>query len=499
MDSKAIPVEKPEDMNFILGQAHFIKTVEDLHEAIVTTAPHMKFGIAFCESSGLALVRHTGNDEALVEIAVKNALAVGRRALVLHLPDRRLPGQHPQRGQGRARGLRHLLRHGQSGRGRRRRDRARPGHPRCRRRRPDEGRRGTGRHRVAQGLPAHRSATSSEPAQREYSPPPASGRPGSRRSGRSWPPPSAPSSATISTGPELAVDPAGAAGWTWVSGEGRAVMDFVQGPGLPRSSSMPPGTGATSGGPSSSGMSRPSLDLARLARPGFELRVEARIRTDHAPRRVNLHLNTQKTKDFHSHLMEYDLAETGPLVHDQPDHPRLRGGARRYGQRPDGPDGLGPRPLSRRRRLFQGRRGRGRPGPAPTWARPIPYHPPVADPASFARGAAVAADLTVDLGEPAVNLNDWTIRRRRRRSARRLGRRDAPRPPPLGPPPDRREEGRRAGPPRADDARPRALGGRSVPISASSASSRSSAAIPPGTNKRPRGPRSPAERRASSC
>jgi adenosine/AMP kinase len=77
MDIKAIPVDKPEDMNFILGQSHFIKTVEDLHETIVTTAPQMKFGIAFCESSGLALVRHTGNDQALVEIAVKNALAVG--------------------------------------------------------------------------------------------------------------------------------------------------------------------------------------------------------------------------------------------------------------------------------------------------------------------------------------------------------------------------------------------------------------------------------------
>jgi uncharacterized protein len=77
MDIKVIPIEKPEDMNFILGQAHFIKTVEDLHEAIVTTAPHMRFGIAFCESSGLALVRHSGNDEALVEIAKKNAMAIG--------------------------------------------------------------------------------------------------------------------------------------------------------------------------------------------------------------------------------------------------------------------------------------------------------------------------------------------------------------------------------------------------------------------------------------
>jgi len=77
MDIKVIPIDKPDDMNVILGQAHFIKTVEDLHEAIVTTAPHMKFGIAFCESSGLALVRHSGNDEALVEIARTNALAVG--------------------------------------------------------------------------------------------------------------------------------------------------------------------------------------------------------------------------------------------------------------------------------------------------------------------------------------------------------------------------------------------------------------------------------------
>lgn len=77
MDIKAVPIDKPEDMNFILGQAHFIKTVEDLHEAIVTTAPQMKFGLAFCESSGPALVRRTGNDEALVRIAVKNAMDIG--------------------------------------------------------------------------------------------------------------------------------------------------------------------------------------------------------------------------------------------------------------------------------------------------------------------------------------------------------------------------------------------------------------------------------------
>jgi adenosine/AMP kinase len=76
MDIKAIKIEKPDDMNFILGQAHFIKTVEDIHEAIVNTAPQMKFGIAFCESSGPALVRFSGNNDSLSELAKKNALNI---------------------------------------------------------------------------------------------------------------------------------------------------------------------------------------------------------------------------------------------------------------------------------------------------------------------------------------------------------------------------------------------------------------------------------------
>ena len=76
MDLITIPVEKPADLNFILGQSHFIKTVEDLHEAIVQTVPQMKFGIGFCESSGPALVRWSGNDDELVELAKKNALAL---------------------------------------------------------------------------------------------------------------------------------------------------------------------------------------------------------------------------------------------------------------------------------------------------------------------------------------------------------------------------------------------------------------------------------------
>jgi len=79
MDTKItlVQIEKPESINFILGQSHFIKTVEDLHEALVTAVPGIKFGLAFCESSGKCLVRWTGTDPAMVDLARKNALAIG--------------------------------------------------------------------------------------------------------------------------------------------------------------------------------------------------------------------------------------------------------------------------------------------------------------------------------------------------------------------------------------------------------------------------------------
>jgi hypothetical protein len=74
---KFVDIQKPEDMNFILGQTHFIKTVEDLYEAIVNSVPDAKFGIAFCEASGARKVRSIGNDKELRKIAEKNALAIG--------------------------------------------------------------------------------------------------------------------------------------------------------------------------------------------------------------------------------------------------------------------------------------------------------------------------------------------------------------------------------------------------------------------------------------
>jgi adenosine/AMP kinase len=77
MEFQTVRIETPEGANVILGQSHFIKTVEDLHEILVSAVPGAKFGVAFCESSGPCLIRSTGNDEALRAAAVRNAEAVG--------------------------------------------------------------------------------------------------------------------------------------------------------------------------------------------------------------------------------------------------------------------------------------------------------------------------------------------------------------------------------------------------------------------------------------
>lgn len=76
MQLTSVRIEKPEDSNFILGQTHFIKSVEDLHEVLVGAVPGIKFGLAFCEASGKCLLRCSGTDAALIELARKNALAI---------------------------------------------------------------------------------------------------------------------------------------------------------------------------------------------------------------------------------------------------------------------------------------------------------------------------------------------------------------------------------------------------------------------------------------
>ena len=77
MNLTTVTIEKPLELNFILGQSHFIKTVEDVHEALVNSVPGIKFGVAFCEASGKCLVRTSGTDAEMIELAQKNAQAVG--------------------------------------------------------------------------------------------------------------------------------------------------------------------------------------------------------------------------------------------------------------------------------------------------------------------------------------------------------------------------------------------------------------------------------------
>ncbi len=85
MELKLIQIDNNGDLNFILGQTHFIKSVEDMHEALVSTVPGIKFGLAFCEASGPCLIRRSGTDDALVALAVKNAqaLAAGHSFIIL--------------------------------------------------------------------------------------------------------------------------------------------------------------------------------------------------------------------------------------------------------------------------------------------------------------------------------------------------------------------------------------------------------------------------------
>lgn len=80
----SVPIEKPDDVNVIVGQAHFIKTVEDIHE-VLAPVPQLRFGVAFCESSGPRLIRRSGNDDALVELATRaaSALACGHSFVVM--------------------------------------------------------------------------------------------------------------------------------------------------------------------------------------------------------------------------------------------------------------------------------------------------------------------------------------------------------------------------------------------------------------------------------
>ncbi|MBE9473472.1 MAG: adenosine-specific kinase [Chloroflexi bacterium] len=88
MDLTTVKIEKPVTINFILGQTHFIKSVEDMHETLVSAVPGIKFGLAFCEASGKCLLRWSGTDEDMIDLAQKNAMAISAgHSFILFLGD----------------------------------------------------------------------------------------------------------------------------------------------------------------------------------------------------------------------------------------------------------------------------------------------------------------------------------------------------------------------------------------------------------------------------
>lgn len=88
MELLTVKIQKPDEINFLLGQSHFIKTVEDIHEVLVTTVPGIKFGLAFCEASGKCLIRWSGTDPDMIELAKSNALRIAAgHSFILFLGD----------------------------------------------------------------------------------------------------------------------------------------------------------------------------------------------------------------------------------------------------------------------------------------------------------------------------------------------------------------------------------------------------------------------------
>lgn len=209
--------------------------------------------------------------------------------------------------------------------------------------------------------------------------------------------------------PELRVDPSGVEGWSFFTGDGEATIDFrTSGKGY--ASILVDATRdrrniwwALVKHRVSEGMG-----LEQLARPGWELRVEARVRSSHAPRRVNLHVNTQRTTDFHSHLMEFDIPEAerwhtiSMTTRDFSGKP----GDTVFAQMALMDWGLGRYRLDvdyfKVDVVEVERMG-------PDLGEPLPYHPPIPDRRNFKHAISVAENAVVDSANPDVNLGGWSV------------------------------------------------------------------------------------------
>jgi hypothetical protein len=209
--------------------------------------------------------------------------------------------------------------------------------------------------------------------------------------------------------PELRLDPSGVEGWSFFSGDGEATID-LGGSGKGYASILVDATRDRRNIWWALIKHRVSeqMDLEQLSRPGWELRVEARIRSSHAPRRVNLHLNTQRTTDFHSHLMEFDLPEAErwyTISMTTRDFPVESGDAVRA-----------------QMALMDWGRGRFRVDVdsfkvdvvevarvGPDLGEPLPYHPPVPDVGTFEHAIPAAESAVIDLAHTDVNLGKWSV------------------------------------------------------------------------------------------
>ena len=209
--------------------------------------------------------------------------------------------------------------------------------------------------------------------------------------------------------PELRVDPSGAEGWSFFTGDGEATIDF-RASGKGYASILVDATRdrrniwwALVKHRVSEGMG-----LEQLARPGWELRVEARVRSSHAPRRVNLHVNTQRTTDFHSHLMEFDIPEAERWH-------TISMTTRDFSGKPGDT-------VFAQMALMDWGSGRYRldvdyfkvdvvevERMGPDLGEPLPYHPPIPDRRNFKHAISVAESAVVDFANPEVNLGGWSV------------------------------------------------------------------------------------------
>ncbi len=209
----------------------------------------------------------------------------------------------------------------------------------------------------------------------------------------------------------LAKDPKAITGWAFFTGDGLATMDFV------------PGDGFASIVVDATKDKRnvwwalikccvsADMDLVRLSEPEYEFRIEARIRVSHAPRRVNLHLNTQRTTDFHSHLMEFDIPDTTNwhTISMTTQGFDARPGDKVFGQMALMDWGLGKYRVDvdylRVDVVDTAKAG-------PDKGVAVPYHPPVPEVNTFANVIKAAQDCTLDIQYPEMNFNNWYVQDR---------------------------------------------------------------------------------------